>query len=70
MPQAAEDRGGNWAGSVTLGFSQAQGGGAAGRQDGKMAGSAQKALRLLRLPPRLSFSLSQEPLSEDDVSGK
>lgn len=37
---------------------------------GKMAGSPPKALRLLRLPPLLSFSLSQEPLPEDDVSGK
>lgn len=37
---------------------------------GKMAGSAQKEPRLLCLPPLLSFSLSQEPLSEDDVSGK
>lgn len=43
-----EDRGGNWAGSVTLGFSQAQGGGAAGRQDGGLCTEGAQA------PPRPS----------------
>lgn len=54
MPQATaangplEDRGGNWTGSVTLGFSQAQGGGAAGRQDGGLCTEGTQA------PPRPS----------------
>lgn len=72
MPQATaangplEDRGGNWTGSVTLGFSQAQGGGAAGRQDG---GSAQKAFRLLCVPPLRPSSAFIFPLSGTSFRG-
>lgn len=68
MPQATaangplEDREGNWTGSVTLGFSQAQGGGAAGRQDGGLCTEGAQA------PPPPSSALIF-PLSGSSFRG-